>query len=82
VRAIVHKYFFDTKDGVTVRDRVGISFKFDSEAIEHSIGLAKEMRLRGPIKEADLRISVVSEAGTIIHVEMVSPNPADLPTGR
>jgi len=76
----VHTYFFDTKDGVTVRDRVGLSFKLDSEAIEHSISLAKEMRLRGPIKESDLRISVINESGSVVHIEMVSPNAADLPT--
>ena len=53
VGTIVHTYFFDTKDGVTVRDRFGISFNLDSEAIEHSIKLAEGMRLKGPIKEAD-----------------------------
>lgn len=74
----MHTYFFDIKDGGTVRDRLGISFKFDSEAIEHSILLAKEMRVKG-IKEVDLRISVINESGTVVHVEMVSPNAAILP---
>ncbi|CAN5385651.1 hypothetical protein BH10PSE11_BH10PSE11_30870 [soil metagenome] len=76
----MQKYFFDTKDGVTVRDRFGMIFKFDSEAIEHSILLAKKMRLKGTIEESDLRISVVNELGDIVHVEMVGPNAAHLPT--
>jgi len=75
----VHTYFFDTKDGVTVRDRSGISFNLDSEAIEHSIMLAGDMRLKGPIKEADLRICVINDSGREIHVELVSPNAAHLP---
>ncbi len=75
----MHTYFFDTKDGVTVRDSSGVSFKLDSEAIEHSKMLADAMRRKGPIKEADLRICVVNESGHEIHVELVSPNAADLP---
>jgi len=63
-----------------VRDRFGVSFNLDSEAIEHCIMLAREMRLKGPIKEADLRICVVNESGHEVHVELVSPNTADLPT--
>ncbi|MBV5268892.1 MAG: hypothetical protein JZU55_01930 [Afipia sp.] len=73
-------YFFDTKDGVTVRDRLGVSFNLDSEAIEHSKMLAGEMRLKGPIKEADLRICVVNESGHEVHVELVSPEAVDFRT--
>jgi hypothetical protein len=73
---VVRTYFFDTKDGVTVRDRLGVSFNLDSEAIEHSKMLASKIRLKGPIKEADLRICVVNESGREIHVELVSPKAA------
>lgn len=79
-RSIVPTYFFDTKDGVTVRDRLGVSFNLDSEAIEHSKMLAGEMRLKGPIKEADLRICVVNESGHEVHVELVSPEAVDFRT--
>ncbi|MCF2522371.1 hypothetical protein [Bradyrhizobium sp. G127] len=78
-RSIVPTYFFDTKDGVTVRDSVGVSFRLDSEAIEHSKMLAGEIRLKGPVNEADLRICVVSESGREVHVELVSPDAADVP---
>jgi hypothetical protein len=72
-------YFFDVKDGVTVRDHIGISFRLNSEAIQHSKTMAEAMRAKGPIKEADLRIAVVDDFGHEIHVEMVSENPADMP---
>jgi hypothetical protein len=72
-------FYFDVKDGVTVRDRVGLPFKLESEAIEHSKELAVGMRMKGPIKEADLRISVVNVLGHEIHVELVSENPAEHP---
>ncbi len=73
-------YYFDTKDGVTARDSVGLTFRFDSEAIEHSIALAKEMRRQGTITESDLRISVVNESGREVHVELVPPNAAGVPS--
>lgn len=61
-----------------MRDSRGHSFKLDSQAIEHSKTLAADMRLNGPVKDADLRICVVNEQGHEIHVELVSPN-ADFP---
>lgn len=76
----MHTYFFDIKDGVTVRDRLGISFKLDSEAIEHSIFLAKEMRAKSTIIEIDLRISVINDSGREVHVELVAPNAAGIPS--
>jgi hypothetical protein len=42
--------------------------------------LAGEMRLKGPIKEADLRICVVNESGHEVHVELVSPEAVDFRT--
>lgn len=76
----MHSYFFDIKDGVTVRDRIGTSFKLDSEAIRHSISLAKKMQMTETITEVDLRISVINESGREIHVELVAPNAAGVPS--
>ena len=36
-------FFFDMKDGVPMRDRVGIDFKNDLEAIEHCKELAQHL---------------------------------------
>jgi hypothetical protein len=71
---IVQTYFFDIKDGVTVRDRSGVSFRLDSEAIEHSKMLAREMRQRGRDREANLRVCVTNESGSQIHEELVGPD--------
>ena len=37
-------YYFDTKDGIPVRDHSGIEFAASREAIEHSKELAKRLR--------------------------------------
>jgi hypothetical protein len=37
-------FFFDMKDGVPMRDRIGIDFKNDLEAIEHCKELAQQFR--------------------------------------
>jgi hypothetical protein len=41
----MQKFFFDMKDGVPMRDRVGIDFKGNLEAIEHCKELAQQGRL-------------------------------------
>lgn len=66
-------YFFDIRDGVTVRDRFGVSLRLDSEAIEHSKMLAREMRQQGRGHEANLRVCVTNESGSQIHEELVGP---------
>jgi hypothetical protein len=66
-------YFFDTKDGVAVRDRFGTNFQTDAEAITHSKSLAKQRRRDGSHIDADLRISVINASGAEIHCEMVNP---------
>ena len=40
----MQKFFFDMKDGVPMRDRVGIEFKGNLEAIEHCKVLAQHFR--------------------------------------
>ena len=53
-------FYFDTRDGVPVRDRVGKQFRLDSEAIEHSKLLAARFRDEGR-DEPDLAIVVLNE---------------------
>jgi hypothetical protein len=64
-------FYFDMKDGVTIRDRIGIQFSLNSEAIEHSRILAERFRHDRIRDEPDLAISVVDESGREIHRELV-----------
>jgi hypothetical protein len=66
-------FYFDMKDGVTVRDRIGLQFTINSEAIEHSRVLAERFRHERIHDEPDLAISVVDESGREIHRELVHP---------
>jgi hypothetical protein len=40
----MQKFFFDMKDGVPMRDRVGLEFNGNLEAIEHCKELAQHFR--------------------------------------
>ena len=65
-------YYFDVKDGVTVRDRRGLEFPTAGGAIEHSKELGR--RLRGDPRlpnDSTLSICVIDESGTEIHQEKV-----------
>jgi hypothetical protein len=64
-------FFFDMKDGVPMRDRVGIDFNTNMEAIEHSKELAKHFRDGSLRDDKQLEISVVSASGREIHREFV-----------
>jgi hypothetical protein len=64
-------FFFDMKDGVPMRDRVGIDFKNDLEAIEHCKELAKHFRDGSLLDDQDLEVSVVNSGGREIHREFV-----------
>jgi hypothetical protein len=66
-------YYFDMKDGVPVRDRAGLEFRTDSQAIEHSKQLARRLSLEHPAREDNLCVVVVSESGAEIHREPVYP---------
>jgi hypothetical protein len=59
-------FFFDRKDGVPMRDRVGIEFNTNLEAIEHSKELAQHFR-DDSLRDAQ----VVSASGRAIHREYV-----------
>ena len=64
-------YYFDMKDGVPVRDRVGLEFPTDLHAIEHAKKIAHRFGHEHPGKHRNLCITVLSEAGTEIHREPV-----------
>jgi hypothetical protein len=63
------RFYFDVRDGIPLRDKIGREFKLVSEAIEFSKTYART--LRGPGKRRDLRVSVVNEHGSQIHEEPV-----------
>jgi Domain of unknown function (DUF6894) len=69
-------FFFDMKDGVPMRDRVGIGFDSNVEAIAHSRVLAKHFRDDSLRDDQDLEISVVNASGREIHREFVHREPA------
>jgi hypothetical protein len=66
-------FFFDMKDGVPHRDRIGIVFGSNIEAIEHSKVLAKHFRDGSLSYDRELEISVVNESGREIHREHIHP---------
>jgi hypothetical protein len=71
-RLPVRTYYFDLKDGATVRDRTGLEFPTSQGAIEHSKELVR--RLRGDPRvpnDPGLFISVIDESGAEIHQEKV-----------
>jgi hypothetical protein len=67
----MQKFFFDMKDGVPLRDRVGIDFKGNQEAIENCKELAQHFRDGSLHDDKDLEISVVNALGREIHREYV-----------
>jgi hypothetical protein len=70
-------FFFDLKDGVPLRDRVGIEFDTGVEAIAHSRALAQRFRDESLRDDQDLEISVVNALGREIHREFVHREPSD-----
>jgi uncharacterized protein DUF6894 len=70
---IVRIYYFDTKDGVPVRDGAGSQFASPAAAIAHSKHLAAAIRDKKQIGDRDLHIVVVEESGREIHREPVYP---------
>ena len=67
----MQKFFFDMKDGVPMRDRVGIDFRGNLEAIERCKELAQYFRDDSLRDDKDLEISVVNALGREIHREFV-----------
>jgi hypothetical protein len=69
--SIMPTYYFDMQDGVPVRDRTGLQFRTDVDAIEHSKLLARRFSHDPRRKEPIHSIVVLSESGTEIHREPV-----------
>ena len=67
----MQQFFFDMKDGVPMRDRVGIDFNDNLEAIAHCKALAQHFRDGSLRDDQDLEISVVNALGREIHREFV-----------
>lgn len=66
-------YYFDMKDGGRVRDRSGLDFQTDSQAIEHSKKLARQSSHERLAKDENLCVVVLNESGAEIHREPVYP---------
>jgi hypothetical protein len=64
-------FFFDMKDGVPMRDRIGIEFTTNAEAILHCKELAQHWRDESLRDDKDLEISVVNSLGREIYKEFV-----------
>jgi hypothetical protein len=67
----MQKFFFDMKDGVPMRDRIGLEFKTNAEAIAHCGILARHFFDDSLTDDQDLEISVVNSLGREIHREFV-----------
>jgi hypothetical protein len=65
------KFFFDMKDGVPMRDRVGLEFNTNADAIAHCGFIAEQFYRDSLIDDQDLEISVVNALGREIHREFV-----------
>jgi hypothetical protein len=64
-------FFFDMKDGVPMRDRVGKDFETDADAIAHCGMLTEHFYRDSLTDDQDLEISVVNALGREIHREFV-----------
>jgi hypothetical protein len=67
----MQKFFFDMIDGVPFRDRIGIDFNGNLDAIAHCKDLAQHFRDDSLRDDQDLEISVVNAVGWEIHREFV-----------
>ena len=67
----MQKFFFDMRDGVPIRDQIGIAFNTNAEAIVHCKELAQRWRDESLRDDKDLEISVVNSLGREIYKEFV-----------
>jgi hypothetical protein len=68
---VASRSWLSRKDGVPLRDRIGIGFNGNLEAIAHCKELAQHFRDDSLRDEQDLEISVVNAPGREIHREFV-----------
>jgi hypothetical protein len=71
----MQKFFFDMRDGVPNRDRVGIEFNTNAEAITHCKEMAQDFRDNSLRDDQDLEIMVVNEIGREIYRQFVHHKP-------
>jgi hypothetical protein len=71
----MQKFFFDMKDGVAMRDRIGVDFNTNAEAIKHCKEIAQHFRDDSLRDDQDLEIAVVNSNGREIHREFVHREP-------
>jgi uncharacterized protein DUF6894 len=71
----MQKFFFDMKDGVPMRDRIGVEFNTNAEAIGHCQEIAQDFRDNSLRDDQDLEILVVNKGGREIHREFVHREP-------
>jgi hypothetical protein len=71
----MQKFFFDMKDGVPNRDRVGIEFNTNADAIKHCKEMAQDFRDNSLRDDQDLEILVVNEVGREIYRQFVHREP-------
>ena len=67
----MQKFFFDLKDGVPLRDRIGMEFNTNAEAIAHCGVIAQHFYDESLTDDQDLEISVVNASGREIRREFV-----------
>jgi uncharacterized protein DUF6894 len=67
-------YYFDTQDGLPVRDHRGIEFATAHEAIGHSKEIAEQLRGDKRKRDKALPVVVLDESGTELHRESVYPD--------
>ena len=67
----MQKFFFDMIDGVPFRDRIGIEFKTNADAIAHCGVLVERFYRDSLTDDHELEISVVNASGREIHREYV-----------
>lgn len=71
----MQKFFFDMKDGVPMRDRIGVDFNTNAEAIQHCKEMAQDFRDNSLRDDQDLEIAVVNSGGREIYREFVHREP-------
>jgi len=67
----MQKFFFDMKDGVPIRDRIGLEFETNADAIAHCEALAQHFFDESLTDDPNLEISVVNALGREIHRKFV-----------
>ncbi len=67
----MQNFFFDMKDGVPMRDRIGLEFKTNAYAIAHCEALAQHFFDESLTDDKNLEISVVNALGREIHRQFV-----------